>query len=153
MRRRRKQLTDFLLLLHEIQRQAMTWKISLSLYGICISPVIFAALDAFTSNRAELTTQIAYGYAIENLYVQLVLIFIKGVLHSTIYPTCPTIVAFLLCLFCQRICDQVRSLTLSIEKCSPKQFTVPFQLNLLNQKRELMTPCSFCREFSTCLLS
>ncbi|GBO34619.1 hypothetical protein AVEN_230586-1 [Araneus ventricosus] len=137
MRRRRKQLTAFLRLLHEIHRQAMTWKISLSLYGILISPVIFAALDAFTSNRAELTSQLAYGYAIENLYVQLVLIFIKSVLYSTIYPTCPTIVAFLLCLFCQRICDQVRSLTLSIEKCSPKQFTVSFQSNILNQKRRI----------------
>ncbi|GBN76517.1 hypothetical protein AVEN_213873-1 [Araneus ventricosus] len=137
MRRRRKQLTAFLRLLHEIHRQAMTWKISLSLYGIWISPVIFAALDAFTSNRAELTSQLAYGYAIENLYVQLVLIFIKSVLYSTIYPTCPTIVAFLLCLFCQRICDQVRSLTLSIEKRSPKQFTVSFQSNILNQKRRI----------------
>ncbi|GBM02194.1 hypothetical protein AVEN_229744-1 [Araneus ventricosus] len=137
MRRRRKQLTAFLRLLHEIHRQAMTWKISLSLYGICISPVIFAALDAFTSNRAKLTTQLAYGYAIENLYAQLVLIFSKGVLYSTIYPTCPTIVAFLLCLFCQRICDQIRSLTLSIEKCSPKQFTVSFQTNILNQTRRI----------------
>ncbi|GBN40121.1 hypothetical protein AVEN_241275-1 [Araneus ventricosus] len=139
MRRRRKQLTAFLRLLHEIHRQAMTWKISLSLYGICISPVIFAALKAITSNRAELTTQLVYGYSIESLHAQLVLIFVKIVLYSTIYPMCPTIFAFLLCLFCQRICDKVRSLILLIEKCSPKQFTVSFHTieNILNQKRRI----------------
>ncbi|GBN98917.1 hypothetical protein AVEN_10288-1 [Araneus ventricosus] len=137
MRCRRKQLAAFLRQLHEIHRQAMTWKISLSLYGICISPVIVAALNAITSNRAELTTQLAYGYAIESLHAQLVLIFIKIVIYNTIYPMCPTIFAFFLSLFCRRICDQVRSLTLLIEKCSPKQFTVSFQSNILNQKRRI----------------
>ncbi|GBO25133.1 hypothetical protein AVEN_67457-1 [Araneus ventricosus] len=50
MRRRRKQLTAFLRLVHEIHRQAMTWKISLTLYRICISPVIVAASNANASN-------------------------------------------------------------------------------------------------------
>ncbi|GBN40119.1 hypothetical protein AVEN_241273-1 [Araneus ventricosus] len=136
-RRRRKQLTVFLRLLYEIHRQTMKWKISLTLYGNCISPVIVAALNAITSNRAELTTQLAYGYAIENLHTQLVLIFIKIVIYNTIYPMCPTLFAFLLCLFCRRICDQVRRLTLLIEKCSPKQFTVSFQSNILDQKRRI----------------
>ncbi|GBN80374.1 hypothetical protein AVEN_250379-1, partial [Araneus ventricosus] len=137
MRHRRKQLTAFLRLLHEIHRQTMTWKISLTLYGIFISPLIVAALNAISRYRPQIATQLAYGYAIDNLYAQLVLIFIKSVLYSAIYPMCPTIAAFSLCLFCQRICDQVRSLTLLIEKCSPKQFTVSFQSNILNQKRRI----------------
>ncbi|GBN27715.1 hypothetical protein AVEN_196541-1 [Araneus ventricosus] len=137
MRRRGKQLSAFLRLLHEIHRQTMTWKISHTLYRICISPVMLAALNAITSYRAEMATQLAYGYAIDDFYGQLVLIFIKSVLYSAIYPMCPTIAAFLLCLFCQRICDQVRSLTLLIEKCSPKQFTASFHSNILYQKRRI----------------
>ncbi|GBM94039.1 hypothetical protein AVEN_124541-1 [Araneus ventricosus] len=137
MRRRRKQLTAFLRLLHEIHPQTMPWKLNLTLYGIFISSVIVAALNAVISYRAELAAQLAYGYTINNIYAQIVLIFGKSVLYGTIYPTCPSVVTFLLCLFCQRICDQVRNLTLMIEKCSPKQFTVSFQSDILNQRRRI----------------
>ncbi|GBO13027.1 hypothetical protein AVEN_3028-1 [Araneus ventricosus] len=61
MRRRRKQLTTFLRLLHEIQRQAMTWKISLTLYGICISSVAAASLNAIRRSRPQMAAQQAYG--------------------------------------------------------------------------------------------
>ncbi|GBN42386.1 hypothetical protein AVEN_174261-1 [Araneus ventricosus] len=137
MRRKRKFMSILLRMLQEVQPHAEKKKTCNLFYSICFAHVIPIVLHSCPKFRAQTAWFLAYCNPINDPHNQVLLILLKGTANSILYPIFPTLVLFLLCMLCQRICYEIRRLTSEISKVTPKEFTVSKQVDILRSKRKV----------------
>ncbi|GBM46174.1 hypothetical protein AVEN_48693-1 [Araneus ventricosus] len=145
MRRRRKQLSNFLHTLQEISPYKMTEKAKFLLYCICSAPVILAILLTVSPSRKWMATRLAYGFTSTNVYVQMLVIFLKNTMNHIVYPLSLILIDFLFCSLCQHVCCIIRCLTFEVENKTPETFTLSFQADIIKRKQRIDEALLFMR--------
>ncbi|GBO06842.1 hypothetical protein AVEN_197680-1 [Araneus ventricosus] len=134
LRRRRKVLSDLLVLLQEIQPFAYTINHTFLVAFICSIPVIQTTLTFITSISTQGPSIYTAMYGIQNPWIEAAVKCIKSFLLTFIFPTLPNLVTLLYCILCERICKSISSLTYEIQTMSPEEFSMTRQINVIRLK-------------------
>ncbi|KAF8781476.1 hypothetical protein HNY73_011867 [Argiope bruennichi] len=137
MKCRTKQLSNLLHTLHEIHPYKMTKNVKLLLYFICSTPLIIGTFLTVSPNREWIATRMAHGFIITNIYVQMLIIFLKNTLIHTVYPLSLILIDFLFCSLCQHVCYILRCLTFEVKNKTPQNFTLSFQADIIKRRQRI----------------
>ncbi|GFT43903.1 uncharacterized protein TNCV_2245751 [Trichonephila clavipes] len=78
-----------------------------------------------------------YGYEVENISIQSVIVAIKSVCDHTVYPTFGNIVALLYIFVCLYCSDYLNNLTRKVEKYSAEDFSPSKQIDILKRRAKI----------------
>ncbi|GBN62810.1 hypothetical protein AVEN_32393-1 [Araneus ventricosus] len=106
------------------------------LFLICSTPIIHTTMkgiSVFFSHGGENTI---YGVEV-NLNLKGTVSILKHMVTYLVYPTWANLLVLIYCLLCKTLCRSLSNLSTAIEKCSPQQFTLSRQTDIIKQELEI----------------
>ncbi|GFR12300.1 uncharacterized protein TNCT_571231 [Trichonephila clavata] len=104
---------------------------------LCCMPFVFTIWVTITCNKKEVAKHAAFGYDVESVQVQILLVSTKHFLAAILHYTFLNFVALVFCILCQRCCTWIEMLTQDIQRVSPDAFGISRQIELIKQKAKI----------------
>ncbi|GIY51976.1 uncharacterized protein CDAR_251781 [Caerostris darwini] len=136
VRSKRKQLTKLLHELQEISLPIHGKKIIFLLIILCCMHISFSITTSISAFKYEVALY-GYGHNLRDTYVYKLLIIIKILLYTLVFPTFLNIVALLYCLICLRIRELMKKLTRELTQCSTETFVILKRAEILKRKSSI----------------
>lgn len=141
-RRNRESLKTLIISMQTIPRTKMNTRCSnLAFCVISMAPFVYALLYMLAVSSDEFGREFTfytYNQYINEKALRAIVIFVKMLLISILYPTFTNLITLLFCKSCHHCCTLLHNLTHKIEDCSYKHFTQSAQLEILISKVKII---------------
>ncbi|GFQ80220.1 uncharacterized protein TNCT_119311 [Trichonephila clavata] len=137
MRYKKKSTTNFLQKFDGTSSHSHEKKFNVLVFLTLCIPAIYSACIICGMNKSEAGLFFIYGYEIEYISIQNIIVAIKSFCDYTVYPTFGNIVALLYIFLCLHCSDYLNNLTRKVDKYSPKDFTPSKQIDILKGRAEI----------------
>ncbi|GFR33749.1 uncharacterized protein TNCT_90731 [Trichonephila clavata] len=112
-------------------------KINLFALLLCCMPFVYTVWVTVTCNKRKAAKHSAYGYDVESIPVQILLVSSKCFLSAILRPVFSNFVALVFSILCQRCCTRIEMLTLEIQQVPAETFGIPKQIDLIRRKARI----------------
>ncbi|GFX01051.1 uncharacterized protein TNCV_4580171 [Trichonephila clavipes] len=131
---KRKRFGDLLLKVEEENTSSFERFINYLVILSCSLPVIISIYLAINISATEESALFSYGYDVNNEWAIFIIISIKSIIIYTVNPTYINMVALFYISLCLRCKTSIQYLNREITDCSPEDFTLYFQRNILRKR-------------------
>ncbi|GFY39000.1 uncharacterized protein TNIN_495061 [Trichonephila inaurata madagascariensis] len=112
-------------------------KINLFALLLCCMPFIYTVWVTVTCNQEEVAKHAVFGYDVESVPVQILLVSTKHFLSAILNSAFLNFVALVFCILCQRCCSLIEMLTQEIQRVPPETFGISRQIEAIRQKARI----------------
>ncbi|GFR25661.1 uncharacterized protein TNCT_515581 [Trichonephila clavata] len=131
---KRKRIADLLKQAEEEKSSSFEKFINYLVILSCSVPVIISIHLAINISTTEESVLYTYDYDVSNEWAIFTLISVKSIIIYMVNPTYINIVALFYISLCLRCKTRIQYLNREIEVCSPEDFTLRFQRNILRKR-------------------